>query len=195
MPVGRQYCVDLRNAANPLLSQYCFNQNFAVDSGTPAIDASNDIVCAGAPVNGLDPRGVARPQGRRYDFGSYKFVDTTPPTVQTITRADTNPTSAASVHFAVTLAEAVTGVDTADFTLTKTGTISGAFVTGVTGGPTAYTVAVNTGTGNGTIRLDVPVSATITDLAGNPLASLPYTGGDDYTVKKIYWIYLPLIMH
>jgi len=26
--------------------------------------------------------------------------------------------------------------------------------------------------------LDIPVSATIPDLAGNPLASLPYTGGE-----------------
>jgi hypothetical protein len=36
LPVGPQYCVNLRNAANTLLSQYCFNQDFAVDSGTPA---------------------------------------------------------------------------------------------------------------------------------------------------------------
>ncbi len=36
LPVGAQYCVNLRNAANTLLSQYCFNQDFAVDSGTPA---------------------------------------------------------------------------------------------------------------------------------------------------------------
>ncbi|HEX7395573.1 MAG TPA: hypothetical protein VF313_11655 [Anaerolineaceae bacterium] len=43
-------------------------------------------------------------------------------------------------------------MDKTDFTLTKTGTISGPSVRGVTGGSTAYTVTVNTGTGSGAIR-------------------------------------------
>jgi len=62
---------------------------------------------------------------------------------------------AGSVHFNGTFSESVTGVDKTDFTLTKTGTISGASVRGVTGGSTAYTVTVNTGTGSGAIRQDV----------------------------------------
>jgi hypothetical protein len=36
LPVGPQYCVNLRDAANALLNQYCFNQDFAGDSATPA---------------------------------------------------------------------------------------------------------------------------------------------------------------
>jgi hypothetical protein len=36
LPVGSQACVNLRDAANALLSQYCFNQDFSGDSGTPA---------------------------------------------------------------------------------------------------------------------------------------------------------------
>jgi Metallo-peptidase family M12B Reprolysin-like len=36
LPVGSEYCVNLRDAANTQLGQYCFNQDFAVDSGTPA---------------------------------------------------------------------------------------------------------------------------------------------------------------
>jgi Beta-propeller repeat len=59
---------------------------------------------------------------------------------------------AVSVHFNVTFSESVTGVDKTDFTLTKTGMISGPSVRGVTGGSTAYTVTVNTGTGSGAIR-------------------------------------------
>jgi hypothetical protein len=35
LPVGPQYCVNLKNGTT-LLSQYCFNQNFEGDSGTPA---------------------------------------------------------------------------------------------------------------------------------------------------------------
>jgi len=121
-------------------------------------------------------------------------VDTTAPTVQTITRADTNPTSAASVNFTVTFSEAVMGVDATAFTLITTG-ISGAAVTGISGAGSIYTVTVNTGSGNGTIRLDVPASATtITDLALNPLAGLPYTGGETYTITKTVYIFLPLIL-
>jgi hypothetical protein len=35
LPDGSQYCINLKNAANTLLSQYCFNQDFSGDSGTP----------------------------------------------------------------------------------------------------------------------------------------------------------------
>jgi len=83
----------------------------------------------------------------------------------------------------------------ADFALTKTGPISGESVTGVSDGPTIYTVTVNRDSGNGTLRLDVPTSATITDQAGNLLAGLPYTSGESYTVEKFNWIYLPQIIH
>ena len=46
--------------------------------------------------------------------------------------------------------------------------------------------------GNGTAP--VPASATITDLVGNPLASLTYTGGEFYTIDKTYHFYLPLVV-
>jgi CSLREA domain-containing protein len=121
-------------------------------------------------------------------------VDTTKPTVTSIIRVDASPTNLARVDFTVTFSESVTGVATGDFALTKTGTISSESVTGVNGGPTIYTVTVNRGNGNGTLRLDMPSSATITDQAGNPLDGLPYTGGETYTVEKIHWVYLPLIV-
>ena len=38
--------------------------------------------------------------------------------------------------------------------------------------------------GGSFLRLDVPVSATITDLAGNALVGLPFTGGYIYTMSK-----------
>ncbi len=110
-------------------------------------------------------------------------LDATAPSVVSITRASANPTGAASVDFTVTFSEDVTGVGVADFGLTTTGSITGASVTGVTPvNASVYTVTVNTGTGNGTLRLDVPASATITDLAGNALSGLPYTGGQAYDI-------------
>src|SRR5450759_2255420 len=120
-------------------------------------------------------------------------VDTTAPTVVSSLRANPSPTNLASVDFTVTFSEDVTGEDAADFNITITGPISGANVKSVTGGPTAYTVAVNTGTGAGTIRLDVPAGATVYDLAGNPLAGLPFTSGETYVVRLIY-VYLPLAL-
>jgi len=88
----------------------------------------------------------------------------------------------------------VTGVDAADFNMFVTGNISWPSVTGVTGGPTTYTVTVDFHSGNGTLRLNVPVSASITDFTGNPLGGLPYTSGETYTITKVFTIFLPLIL-
>ena len=113
-----------------------------------------------------------------------RTYDTTAPGVVSITRVDPNPTSAAGVAFTVTFSEAVIGVDAGDFGLTATGSIGGASVTGVSGAGSVYTVNVSTGTGSGTLRLDIPGTATITDPAGNGLSGLPYTGGQAYDVDK-----------
>ncbi|RIK26371.1 MAG: hypothetical protein DCC54_07320, partial [Anaerolineae bacterium] len=66
-------------------------QTHALLTGSAAIDAGNAAVCATAPVNNLDQRGVARPQGAACDIGAYEYVDITPPVVMSITRANTNP--------------------------------------------------------------------------------------------------------
>lgn len=51
-------------------------QTMALLPGSPAIDAGNDATCAAAPVNGLDQRGVARPQGAHCDIGAYEVKST-----------------------------------------------------------------------------------------------------------------------
>jgi hypothetical protein len=109
-------------------------------------------------------------------------VDNTAPTVSSILRADPSPSSESNVDFTVNFSEAVTGVDTSDFILTPSG-VTGAAVQGVTGSGATYTVTISTGTGSGTLRLDVPNSATINDLLGNPLAGLPFVGGESYTIS------------
>ena len=97
------------------------------------------------------------------------------------------------MHFTVTFSKAVTGVDINDFSLTTSG-VSGASVTGVSGSGSLYTVTVNSGSGNGAIRLDISNDATISDLVGNQLANLPYTGGATYTITKVFTIFLPLVL-
>lgn len=112
-------------------------------------------------------------------------IDTIPPTVVSVIRADPNPTNAASVDFTVTFSENVTGVDTADFAPTKTGTIVGESVETVNGGPIVYTVTVNTGSGDGTLRLDAIDDDTILDLASNPLGGIGL-GNGDFTTGETY---------
>jgi hypothetical protein len=131
-----------------------------------------------------------------------RVYDTTAPTVVSSLRADPNPTSADTVHFTVTFSEAVTGVDLVgppfdDFTLTPTG-VTGASVTGVSGSGSTYTVTVTTGSGIGTLRLDVVDNHTILDLSLNPLGG-PLAGDGNFTHGEVYSVrfysfYLPFML-
>ncbi|HKO58246.1 MAG TPA: DUF5689 domain-containing protein, partial [Thermoanaerobaculia bacterium] len=134
-----------------------------------------------AVATGLQLGGPAAGDGNFTTGQSYQ-IDRTAPVVQSSTRNDTNPTTAASVNFTVTFSEPVSGVDTGDFSLTTSG-LSGASVTNVIGGPSAYTVTVSTGTGNGTLRLDVAANGSISDAAGNLLAAA-FTAGETYDVDR-----------
>ena len=118
-----------------------------------------------------------------------QFDDTTPPTVSSVERVSASTTNSSSVQFSVTFSEPVTGVDTSDFTPTTTGTLSGVSVNGVTGAGASYTVTVNTGTGDGTLRLDVVDDDSIADGASLPLGGVgagngDYTSGQSYTIDR-----------
>jgi hypothetical protein len=109
-------------------------------------------------------------------------VDTTVPTVLSSTRVNSSPTNFVSVQFTVTFSESVTGVDAGDFSLATSG-ITGASVTSVSGLGATRTVTVDTGSGNGTIRLDVLDDNSIQDVAGNPLGGT-FNSGEIYTIDK-----------
>ncbi len=118
-------------------------------------------------------------------------VDNTAPTVTAITRVDPNPTSSATVSFTVTLSEAVTGLDAGDFVLTPSGGITGAAVTDVSGSDTTWTVTVDTGSDDGTLRLDLADDNSVRDAADNPLGGSgvgdgDFTTGESYTVDKTH---------
>jgi 6-phosphogluconolactonase (cycloisomerase 2 family) len=106
------------------------------------------------------------------------------PTPVSITRSDANPTGASVVNFTVTFSKPVVNVGQNDFSLDSPvgSSISGATIGIVSGSGTTYTVPVNTGTGNGGLRLDIPVDATINDLVGNSLTGIPFTSGESYTL-------------
>jgi phosphatidylserine/phosphatidylglycerophosphate/cardiolipin synthase-like enzyme len=124
---------------------------------------------------------------RAYDSGSDAFavrldLEDAPLIVSSVTRAGSPSTAATSVDFVVDFSESVTGVDASDFTLTTTG-VSGASITGVSGSGATYTVTVNTGSGNGTIRLDVVDDDSILDGSSDPLNG-GFTSGQTYTIDR-----------
>ncbi|PWB77182.1 MAG: hypothetical protein C3F07_02520, partial [Anaerolineales bacterium] len=48
-------------------------QTMALQSGSPAIDAGDDVACAASPINNLDQRGMTRPMGTHCDIGAYEL--------------------------------------------------------------------------------------------------------------------------
>ena len=110
--------------------------------------------------------------------------DTAAPTVSSINRnsPSTEKTNLTSVTYLVTFNEAVTGVDTTDFSLTTTesatGTVSA--VSAVNG--STYDVTVNTISGEGTLQLDLKSSGTgIADIATNAISG-GYNSGQTYSI-------------
>ncbi|MEX1023243.1 MAG: choice-of-anchor Q domain-containing protein, partial [Dehalococcoidia bacterium] len=64
--------------ADPFLGLLASNggptQAHALLTGSPAIDAGDNAACAAAPVNGVDQRGITRPQGATCDIGAYEAL-------------------------------------------------------------------------------------------------------------------------
>ncbi|MFZ5774328.1 MAG: DUF6701 domain-containing protein [Thermodesulfobacteriota bacterium] len=115
-------------------------------------------------------------------------VDGTPPTVSSINRDAPDPTSLASVTWTAVFSEAVTGVDSTDFSLIPGGGVTGAAITGVSGSGTTWTITASTGTGNGTLGLNLTDNNSIIDTAGNPLGGTAIGDGNFsgqfYTVDR-----------
>jgi hypothetical protein len=122
-------------------------------------------------------------------MGEAYTLDKTAPIVTGSLRADPDPTSADTVDFTVVFSEPVSGLDLTDFSLSTSEDISGASLTSVSGDGYMYTVSVTTGSGNGTLRLDILDNDSILDAAGQPLGGVGtgngnFTSGQEYTVNK-----------
>ncbi len=172
---------------NPLADNGGPTMTHSLQSGSPAIDAGY----SGDECPGLDQRGIIRPQDGNLDdiitcdMGAFEYAIF--PIVLSITRAETNPTAAASLDFTVTFSKPVNGVDTSDFALSAN--VIGASITSVVGSDAFYTVTVNSGSGNGTIRLDLADDNSIKDSLNNPLGGMStgdgnFTSGEEYTINK-----------
>ena len=57
----------------------------ALLTGSPAIDAGLDAVCAAAPVYNKDQRGATRPKGTHCDIGAFEYIDPTQVSLRSFT--------------------------------------------------------------------------------------------------------------
>ncbi len=86
--------------------------------------------------------------------------------------------SHASVPFIAIFSEPVTGVSVDDFSLEMLDGITGASITGVAGSGVEYFVTVNTGMGEGKLRLSVVDDDSIKDTVLNPLGGVGAANGN-----------------
>ena len=153
-------------------------------TGVYALAVSNNLYVGGEFYNISDGLNLLS----QADYIAAYGVDNVSPTVVSIVRVNPSPTPATSVQYTVTFSEHITGIDTADFHLTTTDSVSGATVSGVSNNAgSVYTVTVNTGIGNGTIRLDVVDNNSIIDEAFNSLGGAS-VGDGDFTTGEVYTI-------
>ena len=110
-----------------------------------------------------------------YTGNPVQNADCTPPAVL-VYGASNLTTSAATVTFDIFFTEDVTGVDASDFVLNASG-VTGASVA-VRGALGYYFVDVNTGSGDGTLRVELVDNDSIRDLAGNPLGGVGAGNGN-----------------
>jgi hypothetical protein len=162
----------------------------SVSTGTGDGGLRLDVLDDDSIVNSFGvPLGGTGPGNGGYSTGEAYTVDKTAPLVTGSLRADPSPTAANSVHFAVVFSEPVQGLDPGDLFLSTTGNLSGASVTSIIGNGYLYTVAVATGTGDGTLRLDILDDDSIVDEVRHPLAGVGtgngnFITGETYTIKK-----------
>ncbi|MCR9206818.1 MAG: Ig-like domain-containing protein [bacterium] len=113
--------------------------------------------------------------------GPVATIDRAAPSVLSVS-APVSSTNASTIDYTVRFSETVTGFTASDLTLVSGGAITSASINPVTGSGDTYTVTVNTGSGDGTIGLDVNAAASIVDAAGNSLVS--GLSGDVVSIDK-----------
>lgn len=105
-------------------------------------------------------------------IGSGKALRIAVPSVTSIVRDGKGQVNAGNeIQYTVTFSHDVTGVDIGDFAVTATGNHTGATVDRIqtTSAANVYELIVQSGVGNGTVRLDLVDNASIFSLAGAPL--------------------------
>ncbi len=147
-------------------------------------DGGDINVTVDASVQDTDGISMGSPNSGTHTGGGMG----TPPTVVSCICQDASPTNGTTVDFTVTFSESVTGVDASDFSIAASG-VSGASITNVVAGSPVWIVTVDTGSGDGTLSIDLIDDDSIVDAAGHPLGGAgtgngSYTTGETYSIDK-----------
>jgi hypothetical protein len=167
----------------PLGDNGGFTNTMALQPASPAINAGENASCTTS-----DQRGVSRAPGGQCDLGAYEYNAS--PMVVSILTIGANPTDADEVTFAVSFSESVSAVDSTDFSIHKTGSITGESISSVVKGQdTNYLITVATGAGIGTLKLhlndnDSIVNAANLPLGGNGVGNGDFTNGQEYIIHE-----------
>ncbi|MFN8412512.1 MAG: DNRLRE domain-containing protein [Anaerolineales bacterium] len=162
-------------------------------NGNYSLLSSSSNIDRGVVIPGIDDDFA----GKAPDLGAFEFGYNPLPRLLSIVRADTNPSTSSTIHFKISFSESVTGVDASDFVLSSTGTIANAAITAVSGLRNAYTVTVDTGSGDGTLRLDLVDNDSILDEGGQPLGGVgsgTVALGEEYAIVKSPKIFLQTLV-
>ncbi len=165
-------------------SSYTVTVNTETGDGMLRLDLVDDDSIVDAYSIPLGGSGLGN---GNFTAGDAYTLDRTPPAVIAILKLDPDPTAAEAVHFSVVFSEPVRYVDVSNFALIANGP-AGIAVTELSIDASASIVTVSTGTGNGTIQLNVVDNDNLFDQVGNPLGGVGAGNGDFagpfYSVSK-----------
>lgn len=115
------------------------------------------------------------------------WIDKTPPTVQSLTLADSILTNANEVRFAITFSEPVFGLTAADFEAVEGDGLTGSSVKSIeSDNPQTYTITLLSGGPQGWLGLRLKAGTSARDEAGNTISGLPYfDSAKTYRIDKV----------
>lgn len=157
---------------------------------------TGDLFAGGvsATVGLRSPTGttlLASVNGSTTLVGNAKAVQLSVPKVVSIHREGATTIPAGDAEFLVEFSRPVTGIDPTDFVLATTGNITGAYIAHIhtTADPNVFEVHAKTGTGSGTIKLNLLDNDTIVSnigskLGGTGLSNGNFLAGESYTVVQ-----------
>ncbi len=158
----------------------------ATIAGNPATIASGAATSGTVTANGTGGTyNVAANANGAASAVNFSLTNNVAPTVLQLVRGNASPTNTSSVTFNLLFSESVTNPMAGNFTLVPGGSVTGASITNVVCNMAfqSCVITVNSGTGSGTLGLNVTNSTGVIDSGGAGISNLPYTG-QVYTIDK-----------
>lgn len=129
---------------------------------------------------------VGNLMNQNFTFGETYSTSGSLPMVASIVRASPNPNNFANVDFIVSFTESMAGVDASDFVISG---IPNASIVNIQNMNPFFIVSVNTGLGDGTLKLDLIDDDSILNkdlipLGGQGFGNANFTSGETFTIDR-----------